>query len=511
MDRQFPEYIEGYGSVRPFAGAFASTGTVTRAPVRVCGVRPGASKVLPSIRAAIEACGLKDGATVSFHHHLRNGDDVLRAVMAEIAALGLRDIKVAASSLFPVHAPLVEHIRNGVVTGIVTAYMVGPVAEAVAKGWLATPAVMQTHGGRARAIESGDVHIDVAFIAAPTADTYGNLNGVEGKSACGTLGYPMVDAKHADRVIAITDNLVPYPACPIDITQEDVDFVVSVESIGDPRQIVSGSTRVTDKPEGLRIAATAAQVIAASGLLKDGFSFQTGAGGVSLAVAACLKDVMATRGIVGSFAAGGITGTIVDMFQAGLFRTLFNVQCFDLKAVESYRRDAAHQSMSASMYANPHNKGAVVNQLDAMVLGAAEVDLDFNVNVTLGADGQIIGGSGGHSDTAAGAKLALVTTQLTARRHPKIVDRVACVTTPGETIDVVVTDEGVAVNPRRSDLRDRLLSEGVSLVTIEELREKTKRRTGDAPKEHAGGTGRVVAVAEYRDGTVIDVIEGIDG
>ena len=86
--------------------------------MRVCGAGRAASKVLPSIRAAIEACGLKDGATVSFHHHLRNGDDVVRAVMAEIAALGLRDIKVAASSLFPVHAPLVEHIRNGVVTGM---------------------------------------------------------------------------------------------------------------------------------------------------------------------------------------------------------------------------------------------------------------------------------------------------------------------------------------------------------------------------------------------------------
>src|SRR4051794_12330205 len=128
MDRQFPELIEGYGPVRPFAGAFASTGTVTRAPIRVCNVRPSASKVLPSIRAAIEACGLKDGATVSIHHHLRNGDDVLRAVMSKLVALGLRDIKVAASSLFPVHAPLVEHIRNGVVTGIVTAFMVGPVA-----------------------------------------------------------------------------------------------------------------------------------------------------------------------------------------------------------------------------------------------------------------------------------------------------------------------------------------------------------------------------------------------
>ena len=160
--------------------------------------------------------------------------------MAEIAALGLRDIKIAASSLFPVHAPLVEHIRSGVVTGIATGYMAGPVAEAVVRGWLATPAVMQTHGGRARAIESGDVHIDVAFVAAPTADTYGNLNGVDGKSACGTLGYPMVDVRHADRVVAITDNLVPYPACPIDITQDDVDYVVAVELIGDPRLIASG-------------------------------------------------------------------------------------------------------------------------------------------------------------------------------------------------------------------------------------------------------------------------------
>src|SRR5919202_4523953 len=133
--------------------------------------------------------------------------------------------------------------------------MAGPVAEAVTKGWLATPAVLQTHGGRARAVEAGEVHIDAAFVAAPTADTYGNVNGVQGRSACGTLGYPMTDVRHADRVVAITDHLVPYPACPIDIGQDDVDFVVEVGSIGDPRQIVSGITRPTTRPEGLAIAA----------------------------------------------------------------------------------------------------------------------------------------------------------------------------------------------------------------------------------------------------------------
>ena len=127
----------------------------------------------------------------------------------------------------------------------------------------------------------------------------------------------------------------------------------------------------------------------------EGFSFQTGAGGISLAVAAALGEVMHRKRVQGSFASGGITGYIVDMLDAGLFRALFDVQCFDLKAVDSYRRNEAHLAMTASMYANPHNRGAVVNQLDAMILGAAEIDLDFNVNVTTGADGVTMGGSGG--------------------------------------------------------------------------------------------------------------------
>ena len=461
LGRVIPQRIDDYGVPKPFTGAFDHLGQVTKAPVRLHSAVPGKDKVLPDIRAALDACELKDGATVSFHHHLRNGDHVLNRVLAEIARMGRKDIRIAASSLFPVHAPLVEHIRNRVVTGISTSYMVGPVAEAVSRGALATPAIMHTHGGRARAIEAGDLHIDVAFIGAPTADVYGNINGVQGRSACGTLGYAMVDALCADRVVAITDHLVSYPACPIDIGQDQVDFVVPVDSIGDPNGIVSGTTRATTDPVGLEVAQSAARLIEASGLLVDGFSFQTGAGGISLAVAAALKEIMLAKHVQGSFASGGITGYIVEMLDEGLFRALFDVQCFDLKAVESYRRNPAHQAMSASMYANPHNRGAVVDRLDTMILGAAEIDLDFNVNVTTGAHGLIMGGSGGHADAAAGAKLAIVTTKLVAGGHPKVVDRVRTVTTPGETVDAVVTEAGLAINPRRMDLRDRLQSAGI--------------------------------------------------
>jgi citrate lyase subunit alpha/citrate CoA-transferase len=465
---------------------------------------------LSSLRAAIDACELRDGATVSFHHHLRNGDGVLNLVLAEIAKAGLRDITVAASALFPVHASLVEHIRSGVVSGLAASTIYGPLAEAVSKGELARPVLMYTHGGRVRCIESGSLHIDVAFVAAPTADNYGNINGVNGRAACGPLGYPMSDVHGADRVVAVTDHLVPYPATPIEISQDWVDYVVVVDSIGDRSQIVSGTTRITTNPVGLRIAETAARVIEVSGLLVDGFSFQTGAGGVSLAAADYLKKIMINNRVQGSFAAGGITGCIVAMFDAGLFRALLDVRAFDLDAVASFRRSEAHQSMSASMYANPHNRGCVVNQLDTVILGAAEVDLDFNVNVTTGTDGMILGGSGGHADTAAGAKLTLITTQLTAGNHAKIVDRVTTVTTPGETVDAVVTELGVAVNPRRVDLADRLMTQKIPVVPIDELRSMAERQAGSAIARCADDD-RIIAVVEYRDGTVIDVVRAVHG
>lgn len=304
LGRELPEVIEGYGKVKPFEGAFANCGVVEKKAVKVQSVVPGENKVLASIEEALDKVGIKDGMTISFHHHLRNGDFVLNMVMYAIAQRGIKDITIAASSIFPIHEPLVEYMKNGVVTGIYANYMSGPVAEAISKGYLKKPAVMMTHGGRPRAIESGDLHIDVAFVAAPTADTYGNLNGVEGPSACGTIGYAVSDAEYGDKVVAITDNLVPYPASPIDINQTFVDYVVKVDSIGNPAGIVSGTTKITKDPVGLKIAKMAAQVIEASGLVKDGISFQTGAGGTSLAVAAELKEIMKSKEVVGSFAAG---------------------------------------------------------------------------------------------------------------------------------------------------------------------------------------------------------------
>ena len=502
--RPIPDSITGYGVATPYAGHCQVPASVARAGRALYPASPGTRKLLRNLDAAFEACAIRDGATLSFHHHLRNGDQVLNLVLDAAARRGLRGLTVAASSLFAVHAPLVDHIRRGVVARIVTAYMAGPVADAVSAGELHLPVVMQTHGGRAAAIATGRLPIDVAFVAAPAADAFGNLSGAVGRAACGPLGYAMVDAEHAERVVAVTDQLVAYPAAPIDIAQDRVDFVVEVDSIGDPAGILSGTTRPTRDPLGLRIAETAARVIDAAGLLGTEFSFQTGAGGISLAVAQQVAERMRRRGVQGSFAAGGVTGMLCEMLDAGLWRNLFDVQCFDLQAVESYRRDPRHLAMSAAMYASPLGRGAVVDRLQAMILGAAEVDLDFNVNVSTGSDGRILGGSGGHADTADGAELAIVTTRLVAGATPKVVERVRCVTTPGATVDAVVTEAGVAVNPARPEVAARLRDAGLAVRSIDELRAEAQRLA--APPACGGDDGRIVAVVEYRDGTVIDVI-----
>jgi citrate lyase subunit alpha/citrate CoA-transferase len=504
VGREIPDFIEGCGRVRPFAGAAVWVKEILRAPVKVTPVRPGFNKVLGSIGEAIRACGLRDGMTISFHHCLRNGDHVLNRVLEAVAEAGLKEMKVAATAVFPVHAPLVGHMATGVVTGLCTNYISGPVAAAVSRGVLMRPVIMHTHGGRVRAIEAGELPIDVAFVAASACDAFGNMNGVEGPSAFGVMGYSHTDVRCAARTVAVTDHLVPYPSCPIEIGQEFVDYVVPVERIGDARGIVSGTTRVTEDPVGLKIAAMAAGVIEASGLLKDGFSFQTGAGGISLAAAACVRERMRKNHIRGSFASGGITAHTVDMLEEGLFRTLFDAQCFDLRAVESFRNNSRHQGMSIGMYGNPHNKGAVVNRLDVMILGATEIDRDFNVNVTTGSNGILMGGSGGHADTAAGAKLALIVTKLARKQYPGVVGRVTTVTTPGETIDVLVTEGGIAVNPRREDLIERLRGAGQPVVTIEELKEMAEEITGVPEKPPF--EERIAAVVEYRDGTVIDVV-----
>jgi citrate lyase subunit alpha/citrate CoA-transferase len=505
VGREIPERWAGRTLV-PYRDPWSlrPTGAAASRPLRR--VDPGESKLVPTLQDALERAGLRDGMTIATHHHLRNGDDVLNHVLRIVQNLGIRDLTVASSSVHPVHAPLIDAIRDGTVTRLECGVN-GIVGELATKGELRCPIVVRSHGGRARAIVTGEVPIDVAIVAAPCCDEYGNMNGLHGPSAFGSLGYAFSDAQHARTVIAVTDNLVPFPATPVSIPQSLVDWVVPVQRLGDPAKIVSTTTRVTTDPVGLQIARYAAQVIEASGRLKDGFSMQTGSGGISLAVAENVRNAMRRTKVKGSFGSGGITGYFVDMLEEGLFEGLFDVQCFDLRAVESIRKNRKHVEISADTYANPFNSGAIVNRLDCVILGATEVDVDFNVNVNTESSGLLLHNTGGHSDTAAGAELAIIVAPSIRGRLPIVRDEVTTVTTPGETVDVVVTERGISVHDRHPELKAELRRRKVPVKDIRDLKQEIYAVTGTPrPVERAD---EIVALVEYRDGSVIDTVRRV--
>ena len=228
-------------------------------------------KRVADLDTALRQCGLRDGMVISNHHHLRDGDKVALMALEAASRIGVKDLMWFPSASFPSQEGAIELMEKGVIHHI-EGSMNGPLGDYCTQGKMRGMGVLRSHGGRYQAIQDGDVHIDVAVIAAPTADFFGNADGSHGKSACGLLGFALADSIYADRVIVVTDNLVPFPCVPWQIQGNNVDFVVEVESIGDPTKIVSGTTQITRSPDRLRIAELVAQFLRAAGIMRNGFS-----------------------------------------------------------------------------------------------------------------------------------------------------------------------------------------------------------------------------------------------
>ena len=464
-------------------------------------------KMVKDIHEALIKCNAHDGMTVSFHHHFRDGDLVVCMVMKEIQKMGLKNITISASSLGKAHDDLVPMIEDGTITNIESSGVRGKIGEAISHGKLKGLATMRSHGGRVRALVTGETHVDIAFIGAPTCDEYGNCRGIGGKTNCGVLSYSYVDSNQADYVVAITDCLVPFPNYPAHISMTRVDYVCVVDQIGIPEKIATGAAKPTTDQRKLMMAEYCTQVVANTPYFKDGFSYQTGVGGASIASTISLTKIMKERNIKMGFGVGGLTKPMCDLLDDGMVRILLDTQDFDLDAVNNVK-NPNHHRISAGAYANPMNKGAFVNKLDYVILAALEVDTHFNCNVVVGSDGVITGAQGGHPDTAQGAKCTIVIAPLLQGRIPAICTDVTTVTTPGESVDIVVTDYGVAVNPARPDLLEALkAADCVPLKTIEELRDIAYSIVGEPEKVQFGD--RVVGIIEARDGTIMDVVREV--
>lgn len=509
LGRKVPLEVPGAGAFFPYAGPFAVIDALHPGPGAQIQVRSAAKtcgKIAANLESAIKKSGLEDGMTISFHHHLRDGDAVMTQVLETLKKMGFKNLTLAPSSIPDALDSVADYIRCGLVGRLYSSGVRGKLGKLISSGEADIPVVIRSHGGRARAIEEGKISIDVAFLAAPTCDKMGNMSGAAGPSACGSLGYAITDAQYAKHVIAVTDNLVEYPVPGrMSIPQYKVDQVVITDSLGDPQKIATGAARITRNPVDLRIAYDTFRLMKASGVVKPGFSFQMGTGGASLAVSIYLEEYMTNKGIVGSFGLGGITGHMCSMLEKGLFRTLFDVQSFDSSVTDSVAHNPNHVEIDPSWYANPFNAGCLVNDLDCVILSALEFDVDFNINVLVGNDGVLRGASGGHSDTAAGASLAIVVAPSFRGGVPSVKERVQSVTTPGETVDAIVTERGILINPRRKDLLESARKAKLPVVDIHDLKTKVEAMTG-VPELVEYDESKIVAVVEYRDGTLIDSV-----
>lgn len=504
--RWVPEKINDKPII-PFQGVekFTPRGHKASPPLVSCANYPkDGNKVVPSLREALEKAGLSDGMTISTHHHFRNGDKVANQIFDAAAEMEVKGLRWFPSASFPCHAPIIKHLDTEVIHHI-EGSMNGPLGDYCSLGKMKGQGVLRSHGCRYRSVQDGEVHIDIAVIAAPTADPFGNANGLTGKSACGLLGFALADSQYADNVIIVTDNLIPFPCIPWQIHGNHVDHVVKMDEIGDPSKIISGTTQITRSPSRLLIAEYIARFIKDAGIMKDGFSFQAGAGGTALAFVMYLKEYMKEANVKARFVRGGSTKYLVELLEEGLTDYILDGQTFDLDGVRSMRKNPNHVNTSPFTSYNYHGKGNFASMVDAVILGATEIDVNFNANVVTHSDGMLLHGIGGWQDCLF-SKCTILAVPSFRDRIPVIVDKVTTLCGPGELIDVVVTEKGIAINPRRDDLIKATKGSNLPILPIEDIKKDVEQICGGAPSPPNIDMGHAVAAIQWVDGTIIDTV-----
>ena len=463
------------------------------------------NKEIKDLKTALKKAGIKDGMTISTHHHLRNGDFLANQVFDIAKELGVKNLRWFPSASFPIHEHLIQYLEDGTIHHI-EGSMNGPLGKFVSEGKMKGAGMLRSHGGRYQSVQDGEVRIDIAVIGAPTADSFGNANGLDGPSACGLLGFALADSQYADKVIVITDNMIEFPCIPWQIQGNYVDYTVKVDKIGDPEKIISGTTQITKSPDRLLLAELTAKFCDSAGIIKDGFSFQSGAGGTSLAVGEYFRQIMKDKGIKARFARGGSNKYLVSMLEEGLVDYILDGQTFDLDGVKSMKDNPNHMWTSPFTSYNYHGKGNFAGMVDVVVLGATEVDLDFNANVATHSDGYLLHGIGGWQNCLF-SKTVILPIPLFRDRIPVIKEEVTTLCGPGELIDVIVTERGIAINPLRKDLIEKVKDSDLPIKTIQELYDEAIKICGKPDLPVLGE--KIVAGIKWVDGTLIDVVREV--
>ncbi len=504
LGRLVPTEVNGVSQI-PFMGVgkYKPTGRKYAPLISSCADYPAdGNKTIHSLKDALIKSGLRDGMVISTHHHFRNGDLIAVQIFDIAKELGIKNLVWVPSASFECQNVLTKYLEDGTIHHI-EGSMNGSLGRFTSLGKMKGMGILRSHGGRYQAIQDGEVVIDIAVIAAPTADAFGNATGDRGPAACGLLGFALADSQYANKVIVVTDNLVPFPCIPWQIQGNNVDYVVVVEQVGIPEKIVSGTTEITKSPDRLLLAEWTAQFCDEAGIIKDGFSFQAGAGGTALSIGIYFADILRERGMKARWARGGSNKYLVKMLEDGLVENILDGQTFDLEGVRSMRENFGHVNTSPFTSYNYHGKGNFASMVDVVILGATEVDVNFNANVVTHSDGTLLHGIGGWQNCIA-SKCTILPIPLFRDRMPIVRDEVTTICGPGELIDVIVTERGIAINPLRKDLIEKMKNSSLPIKTINQLKDEAEAICGvpDKPKF----TNKPVAVVKWVDGTIIDTI-----
>lgn len=465
------------------------------------------NKLVSNLKEALIKSGLKDGMTISTHHHFRDGDLISNQIFDIAHELGIKNLRWFPSASFPCHEHLIPYLEDGTINRI-EGSMNGPLGKFISEGNMKGLGVLRSHGGRYQAVQDGEVIIHIAVIAAPSADSFGNANGVDGSAACGLLGFALADSQYAEKVIVVTDNLIPFPCVPWQVQGNYVDYVVKVDQVGIPEKIVSGTTQITKSPDRLLIAELTSRFCEAAGIIHDGFSYQAGAGGTALSIGIYFSEILKKNNWKARFIRAGSNKYPVAMLEEGFVDYILDGQTFDHEGIRSMRENQNHVNTSPFTSYNYHGKGNFASLVDVVILGATEVDVQFNANVVTHSDGYLLHGLGGWQNCLF-SKCTILPVPLFRDRIPVIRERVTTLCGPGELIDVIVTERGIAINPLRTDLIEKTRNSGLNIKTIQQLKDESEAICGIPEKIEF--EDEIIAVIKWVDGTVIDSVRKVKG
>jgi len=483
-------------------------------------VRHGASKVT-TLDEVVSILG--NGDWISYPHYYREGDHCLKLIVEALRRHGKKDIKILGNAFFDVCVPwLPEAMKDGTIGGLVgNCYR--EMGKFLTAGeflpWVVTGV---GHGNRVRKFHSGEIKVKVAFGPVPVADQWGNANGLLGKSDhwVGPLGLFLADTLWAENTCLLAGEVSEKYVFPRSLSMCDIDYVVKVDNPGDASGVGSGTLdidKIRANKFNSQIAAQVMKVMESAEVITDGFNFQVGSG-AGLIVLDELHKTLKQKRIKAGFAIGGCSSLHVDMLQDGCIGDLLHGQCFEpsQKVITSMLHDYNHHEISTGEYDDMANKENAVNMLDVSVLTTLEMDVSFNVN-SICAGGRIVGGIGGAQGVAAGSKMTImflpIATGKEGKSFPRIVKDVYTVSIPGEVIDVAVTEEYIALNPRSKSpsiatLKKNAKAHGLAVVTIEELHALAAKKAAEMgttpPSLEPSDTP--VEVIEWRDGTLLDTL-----